>query len=54
MPQINGVICNTLTFYNKDHEIMQNVNSLLLRHILTNDVSSLLLFGSTGETELFL
>ncbi|MHA2393630.1 MAG: dihydrodipicolinate synthase family protein [Promethearchaeota archaeon] len=53
MPQINGVICNALTFFNSGGEIIKNLNSLLIRHILTNDVNNLLLFGSIGEGRLF-
>lgn len=53
IPQINGVICNALTFYNKDLEMIEILNSLLLRHILTNDANSLLLFGNTGDGVLF-
>jgi dihydrodipicolinate synthase/N-acetylneuraminate lyase len=43
------VICNTLTFDNKDFRIIESLNSLLLRHILTNDANSLLLFGRMDE-----
>jgi dihydrodipicolinate synthase/N-acetylneuraminate lyase len=32
---------------------MEELNSLLIRHILTNDANSLLLFGSTGDGLLF-
>jgi len=53
MPPINGVICNTLTFYGKDLKIDQYLNSLLLRHILTNEANCLLLFGNVGDNELF-
>jgi len=53
MPQINGVICNTLTFFNRNGEIIDNLNSLLIRHILTNDANALLLFGSMGVNPLF-
>jgi dihydrodipicolinate synthase/N-acetylneuraminate lyase/aminoglycoside phosphotransferase (APT) family kinase protein len=53
VPQINGVMCNTLTFYDKNFNVLEELNSLLLRHILTNDANSLLLFGSTGEGTLF-
>ncbi len=52
MPPINGVICNTLTFYDQDLKIMDYFNSLLLRHILTNDANSLLLFGNIDESNL--
>ena len=53
MSQIHGVICNALTFFNSKLEIMEDINSLLIRHILTNDANSLLLFGNTGEGKLF-
>ena len=53
MPQINGVMCNVLTFYNNNFEIIEDINSLLIRHILTNDANSLLLFGNTGDGNLF-
>ncbi|MDX1797753.1 MAG: dihydrodipicolinate synthase family protein [Candidatus Lokiarchaeia archaeon] len=39
------MICNTLTFYIKDFKIIDNLNSILLRHILTNEADSILLFG---------
>ncbi|MFX1567295.1 MAG: dihydrodipicolinate synthase family protein [Promethearchaeota archaeon] len=53
MPPINGVICNTLTFYDRDLKIDQYLNSLLLRHILTNEANNLLFFGDIGDSELF-
>ncbi|MFX1311289.1 MAG: dihydrodipicolinate synthase family protein [Promethearchaeota archaeon] len=53
MSNVNGVICNTLTFYNKNFEIDMELNSLLIRHILTNDINSFLLFGTTGEGQIF-
>jgi len=53
MSPINGVICNLITFYNKNLEINKNLNSLLIRHVLTNDSNSLLLFGDTGDGKLF-
>ncbi|MFX1523113.1 MAG: dihydrodipicolinate synthase family protein [Promethearchaeota archaeon] len=53
MPEINGVICSALSFYNKDFHIIEDLNSLLFRHILTNDANGLLLFGNTGEGILF-
>ncbi|GAH16985.1 unnamed protein product, partial [marine sediment metagenome] len=31
----------------------KNLNSLLIRHILTNDANALLLFGSMGDSTLF-
>ena len=53
MQQINGVICNAITFFNRNNEIIKNLNSLLIRHILTNDANALLLFGSMGDRPLF-
>ena len=53
MPQITGVICNAVTFFNRNGEIIKNLNSLLIRHILTNDANALLLFGSMGDRPLF-
>ncbi|MFW9940868.1 MAG: dihydrodipicolinate synthase family protein [Candidatus Thorarchaeota archaeon] len=53
MPQINGVVCNALTFFNQNGEIINSLNSLLIRHILTNDANALLLFGSMGINPLF-
>ncbi|MFW9783006.1 MAG: dihydrodipicolinate synthase family protein, partial [Candidatus Heimdallarchaeota archaeon] len=53
MPQINGVVCNALTFFNRSGEIIKSLNSLLIRHILTNDVNALLLFGNMGNEQLF-
>jgi dihydrodipicolinate synthase/N-acetylneuraminate lyase len=50
---INGVMCNALTFYNKNFKVLEDINSLLIRHILTNDANSLLLFGSIGDGILF-
>ncbi|MFW9820553.1 MAG: dihydrodipicolinate synthase family protein [Candidatus Thorarchaeota archaeon] len=45
------MICNTLTFNNNDFEINEDLNSLLLRHILTNDANSLLFFGKMDEND---
>jgi len=53
LSQINGVICNTLTFSSKNNEIIKSLNSLLIRHILTNDADCLLLFGSMGDGKVF-
>jgi len=53
VPQINGVICNTITFYDNNFNVVEELNSLLFRHILTNDANSLLLFGNMGEGTLF-
>ncbi|MFX1487562.1 MAG: dihydrodipicolinate synthase family protein, partial [Promethearchaeota archaeon] len=53
MTPIYGVICNLITFYNKNLEIIEKLNSLLIRHVLTNDSNSLLLFGDTGDGRLF-
>ena len=54
MSPINGVICDALTFFNKNGEIIENLNSLLIRHILTNDANAILLFGRMGDGRLFL
>ena len=54
MSPINGVICDTLTFFNRNGEILENLNSLLIRHILTNDANAVLLFGRMGDGRLFL
>ncbi|MFX1322081.1 MAG: dihydrodipicolinate synthase family protein [Promethearchaeota archaeon] len=53
MQTISGAICDTVTFYEKDFEINEELNSLLIRHILTNGADSLILFGNTGEGILF-
>jgi dihydrodipicolinate synthase/N-acetylneuraminate lyase len=53
MSQINGVICDALTFFNRNGEIIENLNSLLIRHILTNDANAVLLFGRMGGGRLF-
>ncbi|MFX1324031.1 MAG: dihydrodipicolinate synthase family protein [Promethearchaeota archaeon] len=53
MPQINGVVCNALTFFNQSGEFIKSLNSLLIRHILTNDVNALLLFGNMDNEQLF-
>ncbi|MFX1379338.1 MAG: dihydrodipicolinate synthase family protein [Promethearchaeota archaeon] len=47
------MICNTLTFHNQDFKIIESLNSLLIRHILTNDAKSLLLFGRVDEIDQF-
>ena len=47
------MICNTVSFYNQDYEIIEDINSLLIRHILTNDANSLLLFGRLDERNQF-
>ena len=52
IPLINGVICNTLVFYDKDYKTIESLNSLLFRHILTNDANSLLVFGNEHESNL--
>ncbi|MHA2007958.1 MAG: dihydrodipicolinate synthase family protein [Promethearchaeota archaeon] len=53
MTKIKGVICNTITFYDRNFKIIEKLNSLLFRHILTNDANGLLLFGSIGDGILF-
>ncbi|MFX1410638.1 MAG: dihydrodipicolinate synthase family protein [Promethearchaeota archaeon] len=53
MPIVSGAICDAVTFYNKDFEILNELNSLLFRHILTNGADSLILFGTTGEGIIF-
>ncbi|MFX1306534.1 MAG: dihydrodipicolinate synthase family protein, partial [Promethearchaeota archaeon] len=53
MPQINGVICNALIFYDNNFQIIENLNAFLMRHILTNEANSLLLFGRKGDDNLF-
>ncbi|MFX1328712.1 MAG: dihydrodipicolinate synthase family protein [Promethearchaeota archaeon] len=53
MPQINGVICNALIFYDSTFQIIENLNAFLMRHILTNEANSLLLFGRKGDNNLF-
>ncbi|MFX1366249.1 MAG: dihydrodipicolinate synthase family protein [Promethearchaeota archaeon] len=45
-------MCNTLAFYNKNLEIIKRLNSLLFRHIITNEVNSLLIFGDQNESNL--
>ena len=49
LSQINGVICDALTFINTNGEFVEKLNSLLFRHILTNDANAILLFGSMGD-----
>lgn len=53
MQTISGAVCDTVTFYEKDFKINEELNSLLHRHILTNGADSLILFGTTGEGKLF-
>jgi len=50
---LTGVICDSLTFYNANFEINKELNSILIRHLLTNDANSILLFGLTGDGILF-
>jgi dihydrodipicolinate synthase/N-acetylneuraminate lyase/fructosamine-3-kinase len=51
--QINGVICNTVSFYNQSFEFIKELNSILIRHILTNEANSILLFGNQAQKNLF-
>ncbi len=46
---LNGVIVPTITFFNENFEINAEINSLLIRHALLNDVNGIFLFGITGE-----
>ncbi|MFW9970433.1 MAG: dihydrodipicolinate synthase family protein [Candidatus Odinarchaeota archaeon] len=53
MPRLNGVICDTLTFHTKNFEIIENLSSLLIRHILTNQTNSILIFNNINERNQF-
>ncbi|MFX1452460.1 MAG: dihydrodipicolinate synthase family protein [Promethearchaeota archaeon] len=46
---INGIIVPSLTFFNNNFEINEEVNSILIRHILLNRANAIYLFGTTGE-----
>ncbi|MFX1388900.1 MAG: dihydrodipicolinate synthase family protein [Promethearchaeota archaeon] len=46
-------MCNAISFYNHDFEILKDLNSLLIRHILTNEASSILLFGNFTQKDIF-
>ncbi len=47
--KIRGIICPTITFFDKNYKINKELNSLLFRHTCLNGAGSLLLFGTTGE-----
>ncbi|MFX1445015.1 MAG: dihydrodipicolinate synthase family protein [Promethearchaeota archaeon] len=49
MQNINGVIVPSITFFNDRLEINNELNSLLIRHILLNGADGVFLFGNTGE-----
>ncbi|MBN1801219.1 MAG: dihydrodipicolinate synthase family protein [Candidatus Lokiarchaeota archaeon] len=51
--QIRGIICPTITFFDENYNINEELNSLLFRHVLLNGANSLLLFGTTGEGPYF-
>ncbi len=53
MQTVSGAICDTIIFYDKNFEINEELNSLLIRHILTNGADSFILFGTTGEGIIF-
>lgn len=50
---INGVIVPAVTYFNEDHHINEELNSLLYRHIVLNGANGVFLFGTTGEGRLF-
>ena len=49
MQRVNGIIVPSITFFNESLEINNELNSLLIEHILLNGADSLFLFGNTGE-----
>jgi 4-hydroxy-tetrahydrodipicolinate synthase len=49
MVRVNGIIVPCITFFNKDFKIINELNSLLIRHILLNGADALFIFGNTGE-----
>lgn len=49
MKRVNGVIVPCITFFNERFEINNELNSLLIKHVLLNGADSLFLFGNTGE-----
>ena len=49
MQNISGVIVPSITFFNENFEVNDELNSLLFRHTLLNGADSIFLFGNTGE-----
>ena len=49
MQNISGIIVPSITFFNENFEVNDELNSLLFRHILLNGADSIFLFGNTGE-----
>ena len=49
MQSINGIIVPSITFFNERFEVISELNSLLIRHILLNGADNVFLFGNTGE-----
>lgn len=47
--KVNGVIVPCITFFNKNHEIYRELNSLLIQHVILNGADSIFIFGNTGE-----
>ncbi|MGV9203756.1 MAG: dihydrodipicolinate synthase family protein, partial [Promethearchaeia archaeon] len=46
---INGVVVPALTFFNDEYQLINELNSLLYRHIVLNGANGVSLFGMTGE-----
>ncbi|MFW9826966.1 MAG: dihydrodipicolinate synthase family protein [Candidatus Thorarchaeota archaeon] len=46
-------MCNTISFYNQDFEFINELNSLLIRHIFTNEANSIHLFGNQAQQNFF-
>ena len=49
MSGINGIIVPSITFFDKNYELNNELNSILLRHIMLNGAKAIYLFGTTGE-----
>ncbi|MFO8017205.1 MAG: dihydrodipicolinate synthase family protein [Promethearchaeia archaeon] len=50
---INGVVVPALTFFNNEYRLINELNSLLYRHIVLNGANGVFLFGTTGEGMMF-
>ncbi|MFX1238729.1 MAG: dihydrodipicolinate synthase family protein, partial [Promethearchaeota archaeon] len=45
----NGVVCPAITFFDKNYNVNEELNSLLFQHAYLNGARNILLFGTTGE-----
>ncbi len=53
MREVNGVIVPSLTFFDENHTINKEVQSLLLKHLLVNGADAIILLSLIGEGSLF-